>query len=99
MPPVLKMVEKCLYPLLLHLYTVSICGRAVATDLGHCLLFLHVFYPCKDIWVKLADIHSRMPSLYMVVGSRLMLIEIVTVNWWKVPLIGGLNTGSLLLNS
>ena len=49
---------------------------------------LHVFYPRKDIWVRLADdfLHSRMPSLYMAVGSRLMLIEIVPVNWWKVSI-------------
>ena len=44
--------------------------------------------PPKDVWVGLADdfFHPGMPSLYMVVGSGLMLIKVVPVNWWKVSI-------------
>ncbi len=47
-----------------------------------------MFNPFEDVWVRVAYnfFHSRMPSLNMVVGSRLMLIEVVPVNWWKVSI-------------
>ncbi len=44
------------------------------------------------ILVRIADdsLHHRMPSLNMVIGSWLILIEIVPVNWWKVSIeLGG----------
>jgi len=47
-----------------------------------------VFNPLKDIWVRFADdfLHPGMPFLNMVVGSGLMRIKIVPVNWWKVSI-------------
>ena len=70
-------------------------GQAVAPDLKFWIFalvtassLLDVVNPPKDVWVGLADdfSHPGMPSLYMVVGSGLMLIKVVPVNWWKVSI-------------
>ena len=70
-------------------------GQAVAPDLKLSILALvtassslDVVDPCKDVWVGLADdfLHLGMPSLNVVVGSRLMLIKIVPVYWGKVSI-------------
>ena len=70
---------------------------------GHCFLSLHVlFNPRKNVWVRLADdfLHPGMPPLNMVVGSGLMLIEIVPVNGWKVSIDpGGREVVNQLINS
>ena len=53
-------------------------------------------------WVRLADdfLHPGVPSLNMVVGSGLMLIEIVPVNGWKVSIDpGGRVVVNQLINS
>ena len=95
MPPVLNRSNSvCMNPLFLLFHSASLwpssSSRHVALNLcfGHCLLSLHVFNPFEDVWVRVAYnfFHSRMPSLNMVVGSRLMLIEVVPVNWWKVSI-------------
>ena len=47
----------------------------------------------QNVWVRLADdfLHPGMPSLNMVVGSGLMLIKIVPVNWQQVSIEPGCN--------
>ncbi len=95
MPPVLNR-SNSVWILFSLSFIRRLCGRAVAPcrhvalnlGFGHCLLSLHVFNPFKDVWMRVANdfLHPRMPSLNMVVGSRLMLIEVVPVNRWKVSI-------------
>ena len=88
MPPVLKRSKKVCILLFFSFNDTaspwpSCYSRPEDLNLGfgHYLLSLMID-PCKDVWVRLADdfLHPGMPSLNMVVGSGLMLIEIVPVN-------------------
>ena len=65
------------------------CSGSKGHDLGlrNCLFPLDEFDPREDVRVRLGDhlLHPGMPSFYVVVGSRLVLVEVVAVNRRKIP--------------
>ena len=68
--------------------------------LGYWLLSLDKLDPRKDVWVGLADnfFHSGMPP-FNIVGSGLVLIEVVPMEWWKVSIDpGGREVVNQLIN-
>ena len=64
------------------------CSGSKGHDLGlrDCLFPLDEFDPRGDVRVRLGDhlLHPGMPSFYVVVGSRLVLVEVVSVNRRKI---------------